>query len=143
MSERASQAGAAVDGLSGGEALIGMATLGKTAAALALVLAVILGCSLLLRRLNGGGRGQGHRPRLVGSTSIGQRERVVIVEVDGTWLVLGVGGGQVSKLHELPAPETPAPDEASPVAPDDGFAARFAQALRHNAGLGRNGRDRS
>ncbi|GEK74410.1 MULTISPECIES: flagellar biosynthetic protein FliO [Halomonas] len=138
MSESAS--GAVADGLGGGEALIGMATLGKTAAALALVLAIIVACSLLLRRLNGGGRGQGQRPRLVGSTSIGQRERVVIVEVEGTWLVLGVGGGQVNKLHELPAPESPA--TAPAFSEDDGFAARFAKALRHNAGLGRHDRDR-
>lgn len=143
MSETASNAAAVADGLGGGEALIGMATLGKTAAALALVVAIIVGCSLLLRRLNGSGRGQGHRPRLVGSTSIGQRERVVIVEVEDTWLVLGVGGGQVSKLHELPVPDTPTPEAPSPIDSDDGFAARFAQALRHNAGLGRNDRNRS
>ncbi|MFG6176425.1 flagellar biosynthetic protein FliO [Halomonas sp. THAF12] len=144
MSETASSASAAVDGLaSGGEALMGMATLGKTAAALALVLVVILGCSLLLRRLGGAGRGQGHRPRLIGSSGIGQRERVVIVEVESTWLVLGVGGGQVNKLHEMPAPESSAPDAESPVSPDEGFATRFAQALRHNAGLSRNGRERS
>ncbi|MCK2184930.1 flagellar biosynthetic protein FliO [Halomonas getboli] len=142
MSETASGAGATLDGLGGGDALIGMATLGKTAAALALVLGVILVCSLLLRRLNGGGRGQGHRPRLVGSTGIGQRERVVIVEVEGTWLVLGVGGGQVSKLHELPAPDTPSSEVVSPIDPNDGFAARFAQALRHHAGLGRGDRGR-
>ncbi|ATJ84673.1 flagellar biosynthetic protein FliO [Halomonas beimenensis] len=142
MNESASSPSASIDGLAaGGEVLVGMATLGKTAAALALVLGVILACSLLLRRLGGVNRGQGHRPRLVGSTAVGNRERVVIVEVESTWLVLGVGGGQVSKLHELPAPADTQP-ATDPAPADDGFAARFARAMRHNAGLGPS-RDRS
>ncbi|XKE45454.1 flagellar biosynthetic protein FliO [Halomonas organivorans] len=141
MSQPASSATTTVDGLAAGsEALVGMATLGKTAAALALVLLVILGCNLLLKRLGGVNRGQGHRPRVVGSTALGGRERVVIVEVESTWLVLGVGGGQVSKLHELPAPADTQP-VTDPAPADDGFAGRFARALRENAGLGA-GRDR-
>ncbi len=83
---------------------MGLAVLGKTALALGLVIAVIFACSYLLRRLNAGrGRGDRHL-KVVTSSAIGQRERVVIVEVEGTWLVLGVGGGQVTRLHELPAP---------------------------------------
>ncbi|MDR5866456.1 flagellar biosynthetic protein FliO [Halomonas koreensis] len=140
MSQTASEASATLDGMAGGEALMGMATLGKTAAALALILAIILGCSLLLRRLGGGGQGRGPRPRVVGSTSIGQRERVVIVEVEDTWLVLGVGSGRVTKLHELPAAEEAKAPAEAPGEPGDGFAARFARALRHNAGLDRPGR---
>lgn len=42
--------------------------------------------------------------KLVGATMVGPRERVVVVEVEGTWLVLGVGGGQVRTLHTLPKP---------------------------------------
>ena len=37
---------------------------------------------------------------------VGQRERVVVVEVGGSWLVLGVAPGQVRALHTLPA-QTP------------------------------------
>ncbi|RTR04396.1 flagellar biosynthetic protein FliO [Halomonas nitroreducens] len=137
MSQPASSdASVAMDGLTaGGEALIGMATLGKTAAALALILVIILGCSLLLKRLGGASGGQGRRPRVIGSTAVGNRERVVVVEIESTWLVLGVGGGQVSKLHELPAP---AEEATMPVAggADGSFASRFARALRQNAGLG-------
>ncbi len=43
--------------------------------------------------------------RVVGATMVGPRERVVVVEVENTWLVLGVGGGQVRTLHTLPKPE--------------------------------------
>ncbi|ADO48058.1 flagellar biosynthetic protein FliO [[Enterobacter] lignolyticus] len=54
------------------------------------------------------------------STAIGQRERVVIVDVEDARLVLGVTAGQVSLLHTLPpapaeaeAPKAPAPDFSS------------------------------
>ena len=43
--------------------------------------------------------------KVVGTTAVGPRERVVVVEVDGTWLLLGVGGGNVRLLHTLPKPE--------------------------------------
>ncbi|GED22856.1 flagellar biosynthetic protein FliO [Halomonas halmophila] len=133
MSQNAELDGAVADGIAqGGDALVGMATLGKTVAALALVIAIILICNHLLRRLGGAGTGRGQRPKLIGGTNVGNRERVVIVEVESTWLVLGVGGGQVNKLHELPAPQ----DEAPPAATDTdegGFARRFARALRQQA----------
>ncbi|MGA7178561.1 MAG: flagellar biosynthetic protein FliO [Thiobacillaceae bacterium] len=43
--------------------------------------------------------------KVVGATSVGPRERVVVVEVEGTWLVLGVGGGQVRALHTMNKPQ--------------------------------------
>ena len=43
--------------------------------------------------------------KVVGTTAVGTRERVVVVEVDDTWLLLGVGGGNVRLLHTLPKPE--------------------------------------
>lgn len=46
--------------------------------------------------------------RIIGSTMVGARERVVVVEIDNTRLVLGVGGGQVRLLHSLPKPVDPA-----------------------------------
>lgn len=41
--------------------------------------------------------------KVVSNCSVGQRERVVIVEVDNTWLVLGVTAQQITALHTLPA----------------------------------------
>lgn len=51
--------------------------------------------------------------KVVATTAVGARERVVVVEVDGTWLLLGVGGGNVRLLHTLPKPAdqtTPQPN---------------------------------
>ncbi len=126
----APQAGAAVADSAGNDALFGLAALGKTGLALLLVIGLILLCSWLLRRLSAGQRLAGQPLKVRGSTMLGPRERVVIVEVADTWLVLGVAPGQVSKLHELPAPAA----EVTPAtaAPDGRFAERLAQALKHN-----------
>lgn len=114
-----------------GDALLGMAALGKTGLALLLVIGLILLCSWLLRRLSAGQQLPGQPLRVRGSTALGQRERVVIVEVEGTWLVLGVTPGQISKLHELPAPPAASAQPGAAV-PAGNFAARLAQALKHN-----------
>lgn len=42
--------------------------------------------------------------KVVGATAVGSRERVVLIEVEGTWLLLGVGGGNVRLLQTLPKP---------------------------------------
>ena len=53
--------------------------------------------------------------KVVGATLVGARERVVVIEVDNTWLLLGVGGGQVRLLDKMPKPVEPmhAPGETA------------------------------
>ncbi len=74
------------------------------------VLALLVGSLWLLKRLTAvRGPGAGMM-RVVAATAVGGRERVVIVEVGSTWLVLGVAPGRVSPLAEIPRqalPETP------------------------------------
>lgn len=82
---------------------LGMASLGKTALGLALVLLLVWGLAAIIKRLGPGRRLQGQSLRIVASQSVGARERVVVVEVDETWLVLGVTPGSVNRLHEMPA----------------------------------------
>ncbi len=43
--------------------------------------------------------------KVVSSCQVGQRERVVVVEIEDTWLVLGVTAQQITPLHSLPAKE--------------------------------------
>lgn len=117
-----------MDALSGsGDALIGMAVLGKTAAALALVIAIILLCTALLKRWQTGRLHHGAHLRIVGSTAVGNRERVVVVEIEDTWLVLGVSAGRVTKLHEREAPSDR--PMTSVTEPPSRFSQRLAQAL--------------
>ncbi|WOD27360.1 flagellar biosynthetic protein FliO [Alloalcanivorax xenomutans] len=126
-----------------GEGWIGLAMIGKTAFALLLIVAIILLCAWLLRRLNGL-PGQGQTLKVVGSRALGPKERLVVVEVEGTWLVLGVGGGGINKVHEMPAPTRAASADESIDAGEEGtsFAARFAKALSANGKktLGGNGK---
>lgn len=65
--------------------------------------------------------------KVTASCQVGQRERVVIVEVDNTWLVLGVTPTQITPLHTLSAPpaQPPAATAASPA------AAQFRQLLNN------------
>jgi flagellar protein FliO/FliZ len=42
--------------------------------------------------------------RTVGGVSLGGKERVAVVEIGDTWLVLGAAPGSVRLLHTLPAP---------------------------------------
>ncbi len=120
----------------GGDAMLGMAAFGKTALVLVAMVGLILLCGWLLKRFGPGQMAAGQTLKLVASRAVGAKERVVVLELEDTWLVLGVGGGKVTKLHERPAPERPpAPDPAptgQAVNPQDGFASRFAQALKAN-----------
>lgn len=79
--------------------------------ALMAVLALIVGLGWLLKRLPGTGFRPADGLRLVASLTVGVKERVVVVEVDGRQLLLGVTAGGISTLHALeqPLPTTPAP----------------------------------
>ena len=48
--------------------------------------------------------------RLVASQIVGQRERVVLIEVGDHWLVAGVAPGSVSALATLPKGTAPEPE---------------------------------
>lgn len=77
---------------------------------LAGVLAMLGGSLWLLRKLATQRGAAAGLMRVVAATAVGGRERVVIVEIGSTWLVLGVAPGRVSVLAEIPRqplPETP------------------------------------
>lgn len=86
-----------------------------------LSLLVILGgfvlAAFVLRRYLPGAGKQGI-VKVVGATMVGSRERVVVVEVENTWLLLGVAAGQVRLLDKLAKPGTPHQDETQHVYKD-------------------------
>lgn len=90
---------------------------------LAVVLAVMVGFFWFLRRFSPGQSGAQGAVKVVGGVMLGPRERLVVVEVGETWLLLGVGGGQVTPLHTLPKPP-------GYVAPMTGELAGFADRLK-------------
>ena len=105
---------------------------------LAVVLALVGGIAWLLKRYSGlRGTGSG-LIRIVGGAALGQRERIVVVEVGGTWVLVGVAPGQVRTLHTMPRVESPAADTsrktAAAATAESGFATwlrRFAEIRSH------------
>jgi flagellar protein FliO/FliZ len=71
---------------------------------LAVVLAALAGFFWFLRRFSPGQTGAQGVVKVVGGVMLGTRERLVVVEVGDTWLLLGVGGGQVTHVHHMPRP---------------------------------------
>lgn len=88
------------------------ASLAQTTLGLAVVLALIFGIAWLVRRVGPIARAAGGPLRIVASQAVGQRERVVVVELGEQWLVLGVAPGRVNALSTVPRgtlPERPQP----------------------------------
>lgn len=73
------------------------------------VLALLFACLWVLKKLTAPRGAAAGLLRVVAATAVGTRERVVIVEVGSTWLVLGVAPGQVSALAEIPRQPMAAP----------------------------------
>lgn len=98
--------------------------------ALGLVLVAIFATAWLLRRMGVGQMGQAGHLRLVSGIAVGPKERVVIVEVQDTWLVLGVTAVEITQLHSLPKPEVSAASQPL----SQTFAERLAQVIiRHKS----------
>jgi flagellar protein FliO/FliZ len=97
----------------------------QTTLALVFVVALLVLAAYVLRRLNGGrGLGGSGPLRIVGTLMVGARERIVIVEVGDTWIVVGMAPGQMRTLHTLPRGELPPAVDAN-----GDFASRLAQMI--------------
>ena len=88
------------------------------------VLLLIAGAAWVAKRLGVAQIGASNLLRVVSSASVGTRERVVVVEVGESWLVVGVAPGSVNALMTLPKGEVPSP--GSPA-----LGASFAARLQH------------
>lgn len=77
----------------------------QVSTALGGILLLILLAGWLFRRLGFAPPARNNKLlNLRASCQVGQRERVVVIEVDNTLLVLGVTAQQITPLHTLPAP---------------------------------------
>ena len=102
-----------------------------------LVIVIIALGAWLLRRF---GQGMGLASgvvRVIGGVSLGTRERLLLVQVGGQQILIGVAPGSITKVHELEA----AVDSGKPAAASthdamSGFAGRLADALRRRGGRG-------
>ncbi len=109
---------------------VSLASVLQMVTGLAAVLALIFAGAWALKRfgrLQAAAQGQ---LRLVGGISLGQRERIVIVQAGSERLLVGVAPGCIRTLHVLePAPESEVPASGGPSVPTS-FLGRFNQELR-------------
>lgn len=100
--------------------------------ALLLVLGLILALSWLLKRLPGSRFRATEGLKLVASLMLGPKERVVVVDINGQQLLLGVSTSGISVLHHLPEPLA-APASAADLARLPDFSRLLSQKLRKDA----------
>ena len=100
---------------------------------LLLVLAAIVIVAWLLKRINVTQHKSGNLLKVLGGVAIGQRERIVLVEVNDTWLVVGVGPGQIRTLHTLEKQEAQKTENSSQGAthPENKFAKLLSSVINH------------
>jgi flagellar protein FliO/FliZ len=100
---------------------------------LAIVLGLIVAAGWFMKRFSLGPSAAG-LIRVVAGASVGQRERVVVVEIGETWMVLGVAAGRVNALHTMPRGNTAAAVPASPTAPPASFANWLKETMEKRRG---------
>lgn len=102
---------------------------------LLLVLAVIVAAAWLLKRFALNHGTPNGNIKVIAGAAVGQRERVVLVEVNGTWLVLGVAPGQVRTLHTMPKGHSEIIEDTTQNSPRKGFQDWLQQMTdKRNAG---------
>lgn len=98
---------------------------------LALVVALIFLCGWAVRRFGLQQSGGNRLLKVVSSVLVGPRERVVVVEIGDSWLVLGVAAGQVQALHTMAA-QNRSEAQAAQAANGNTAASSFSQTLRQS-----------
>ena len=96
------------------------------------VLILIAGSAWVAKRFGVTRGGASSILQVISSASVGARERVVVVEVGESWLVVGVAPGSVSALLTLPKGERTATGNS--LAANSSFAARFQQMIEKRNG---------
>ena len=78
------------------------------------VILLLIGVLVLLRRFNGVSSQMSGNMRVISSVGVGQRERVVLLQVGVEQILVGVGPGNVRKIHAFDQPVVEASASATP-----------------------------
>ncbi|MHA4867407.1 flagellar biosynthetic protein FliO [Duganella sp. PWIR1] len=101
----------------------------QTALALLFVIGLMLGLAWLTKRFGPKNFGGGNSNiKLVGSLSVGTRERILVVEVGEQWIVVGASPGRMNALATMPRQENSEPVQQASV-PTANFAEWFKQTI--------------
>ena len=110
----------------------------STTLALLFVLALMLGLAWFLKRFGPKGLGGGNsNVKLVGSLSVGARERILVVEVGEQWIVVGASPGRMNALATMARQDSGEPAQQtglSSALPTANFAEWFKQTIEKRNG---------
>lgn len=95
----------------------------RVVVSLAVVLALVVGVGWLTRRMQGRVGPAGRRLRCVESLAVGNKQRVLLIQVGTQQLLVGSSGGGLKTLHVLAEPVEPV-QRSTPVPPDLGTSFR-------------------
>ncbi|MGF6442695.1 flagellar biosynthetic protein FliO [Paraburkholderia youngii] len=114
---------------------LGVGAVLQTFVGLAVVIGLVFGCAWLARRFGLQPGQPGGLVKTVGGASLGGKERVAVVEIGDTWLVLGAAPGNVRLLHTMPAGSVAADTVVPSAEPLSGtFGQRFRDAMKGEVG---------
>jgi flagellar protein FliO/FliZ len=99
---------------------VGLGELAQVVGALALVVVLIFGLAVAAKRMRLGRGMSGRHLKVIDALALGARERLLLVDVAGERVLLGLAGGRIERLHVLDA------------AAADGFPAALDAALDGN-----------
>ncbi|WP_345812169.1 flagellar biosynthetic protein FliO [Paraburkholderia sp. PREW-6R] len=130
---------------------LGVSAVLQTIVGLLVVIGLVFGCAWLARRFGLQPANRGGLVKTIGGASLGGKERVAVVEIGETWLVLGTAPGNVRLLHTMPAGSagldqvaqtqtgSAAPQGAAGTTLPGTFGQRFRDALKGEVGKRFNG----
>ncbi len=102
--------------------------LGQVALSLLLVIGLIFAAAWVLKRFSQWPGQKGQAIRILSAIAVGRQEKLLLVQVGGSQLLIGVTPARISVLHELAEPVQLA-DNADHV-PSSAFAQRLQDAIR-------------
>jgi len=126
---------------------LGVGAVLQTIVGLLVVIGLVFGCAWLARRFGLQPASRGGLVKTIGGASLGGKERVAVVEIGDTWLVLGTAPGNVRLLHTMPAGSATVESVGAPQTNNSGtgaalpgsFGQRFRDALKGEVGKRFNG----
>ena len=95
---------------------------------LALVLLVFFLCVGLFKKMGGISASMSTQMQVLGSLSLGVREKIVLVKVGNKQLIVGVTRGRIEKLHVLEGDDCLQDEPQS--SPGDSFSQKLMQAMK-------------
>jgi flagellar protein FliO/FliZ len=99
---------------------------------LVVVLGLLAGTAWIIRRLGLAQPSSVSAVKVIGGTSVGTRERIVLVEVADQWIVVGIAPGCINALSTMPRQEGFSATEATPVTKN--FSAWLKQTIEKRNG---------